>query len=70
MKKGILTPQKHWGPPLAPKGCVFRFFKDFLNFFLEFSETFEMSSKQSGEMVEGNSADRCTGKFPLMSMGG
>ena len=29
-----------------------------------------MSSKQSGEMVEGNSTDTCAGKFQLMSMGG
>ena len=26
MKKGILTPQKHWGPPLAPEGCAFKVF--------------------------------------------
>ena len=38
--------------------------------FLEFSEIFEMGSKQSWEMVEGNSADMCAGKFVLMSMGG
>ena len=69
MKKGILTPQKHWGPLWPPKGGVFKILKVFLNF-LEFSETFEMSSKQLGDMVEGNSADTCAGKFPLMSMGG
>ena len=28
-----------------------------------------MSSKQLGEMFEGDSADRCAGKFPLVSMG-
>ena len=70
MKKGILTPQKHWGPPLAPEVGIFRFLNFFLLNFLEFSETFEMSSKQSREMVEGNSADMCAGKFPLTSMGG
>ena len=58
MKKGILTPQKHWGPSLAPKGGIFKVKKN------------EMSSKQLGEMVEGNSADTCAGKFLLMSMGG
>ena len=28
-----------------------------------------MSSKQLGEMFEGDSADTCGGKFPLKSMG-
>ena len=66
MKKGILTAKKHWGPPLAPKGGIFYVFL----YFFKFSETLEMSSKQSGEMVEGNSADMCAGKFVLMSIGG
>ena len=29
-----------------------------------------MTSKGLGEMFEGDSADRCAGKFPLVSMGG
>ena len=29
-----------------------------------------MSSEGLGEMFEGDSADTCAGKFPLMSMGG
>ena len=29
-----------------------------------------MTSKGLGEMFEGNSADMCAGKFPLVSMGG
>ena len=28
-----------------------------------------MSSEGLGEMFEGDSADRCAGKFPLVSMG-
>ena len=66
MKRGILTPQKHWGPP---RGGVFSFKKKLLKF-LEFSKTFDMSYKQLGEMVDGNSADPRAKKFPLMSMGG
>ena len=37
----------------------------FFFIFLKFSETLDMSSKQLGEMYEGDSADTCTGKFPL-----
>ena len=29
-----------------------------------------MTSEGLGEMFEGDSADMCAGKFPLMSMGG
>ena len=29
-----------------------------------------MTSEGLGEMFEGDSADTCTGKFPLVSMGG
>ena len=29
-----------------------------------------MTSKGLGEMFEGDSADTCAGKFPLVSMGG
>ena len=29
-----------------------------------------MTSKVLGEMFEGDSADKCAGKFPLASMGG
>jgi hypothetical protein len=29
-----------------------------------------MTSEGLGEMFEGNSADMCAGKFPLVSMGG
>ena len=29
-----------------------------------------MTSQGLGEMFEGDSADTCAGKFPLMSMGG
>ena len=28
-----------------------------------------MTSERLGEMFEGDSADMCTGRFPLMSMG-
>ena len=38
--------------------------------FFIISETLDMSSKQLGEMFEGDSADMSGGKFPLMSMGG
>ena len=44
-----------------------------LKFFLktfEISETFDTSSKQLGEMFEGDFADTCCGKFSLMLMGG
>jgi hypothetical protein len=34
------------------------------------SETSDMNSKGLGEMLEGDSADMCAGKFPLVSMGG
>ena len=34
------------------------------------SETSDMTSDGLGEMFEGDSADTCAGKFPLMSMGG
>ena len=40
------------------------------DFFLKFSETLDMSSKQLVEMFEDDSADKCGGKIPLMSMGG
>ena len=30
----------------------------------------DMTSEGLGEMFEGDSADMCTGKFPLTSMGG
>jgi hypothetical protein len=36
----------------------------------EGSETLNMSSQQLGEMLEGNFADKCGGKFLFMSMGG
>ena len=29
-----------------------------------------MTSEGSGEILEGDSADTCAGKFPLVSMGG
>ena len=29
-----------------------------------------MTSEELGEMFEGDSADMCAGKFPLVSMGG
>ena len=32
------------------------------------SETLDMTSEGLGEMFEGDSADMCAGKFPLMSM--
>ena len=34
------------------------------------SETSYMTSEGLGEMFEGDSADTCAGKFPLVSMGG
>ena len=34
------------------------------------SEISDMTSEGLGEMFEGDSADMCAGKFPLMSMGG
>jgi hypothetical protein len=34
------------------------------------SKTSDMTSEGSGEVFEGNSADTCAGKFPLVSMGG
>ena len=34
------------------------------------SETSYMTSEGLGEMFEGDSADMCAGKFPLVSMGG
>ena len=37
---------------------------------LEISETLDMSSKQLGEMFEGDFADTCARKFPLMLMWG
>ena len=42
---------------------------DFQNLSLD-SETLGMTSEGLGEMFEGDSADMCTGKFPLMLMGG
>ena len=33
------------------------------------SETSDLTSKGLGEMFEGDSADMCAGKFPLVSMG-
>ena len=33
------------------------------------SETSDMTSEGLGEMFEGDSADMCAGKFPLVSMG-
>ena len=33
------------------------------------SETLDMTSEGLGEMFEGDSADTCTGKFPLTSLG-
>jgi hypothetical protein len=32
--------------------------------------TLDMASEGLGEIFEGDSADTCTGKFPLMLMGG
>ena len=34
------------------------------------SETLDMTSERLGEMFKGDSADRCGGKFPLVSMVG
>jgi hypothetical protein len=34
------------------------------------SETSDMISERLGKMFKGDSADRCAGKFPLVSMGG
>ena len=49
----------------------------FLKFFFENlkscprgSETLDMTSEGLGEMFEGDSADTCAEKFPLISMGG
>ena len=42
----------------------------FRNFLYQIFEISETSSKQLGKMFEGDSADMCGGKFPLMSMGG
>ena len=36
----------------------------------EGSEISDMTSEGLGEMFEGDSADMCAGKFPLVSMGG
>ena len=52
---------------MAPKEGIFLGFFSFFLKFLKFSETLDMSSKQMGEMYEGDSADTRAGKFPLMS---
>ena len=48
------------GNPLWPsEGAFFRFLKFFVVVIFEISETLDMSSKQLGEMFEGDSADTC-----------
>ena len=75
----LLTKKNRWiptqkinrGPPLPPalsyiwgvKGGIFK--KLSLG-----SETSDMTSEGLGEMFEGDSADMCAGKFPLVSVGG
>jgi hypothetical protein len=72
-KKNSEKKIKFGPPPPGPLGGVFRFFQFFLgkfqNLFLG-SETLDMTSEGLGEMFEGDSADTCAGKFPLVSMGG
>ena len=51
----ILTPTKIRGPPLPPH--------------YEASETSDMTSEGLGDMFEGDSADACANKIPLMPMG-
>ena len=65
-KKGYINTPKI----LAPKGAFLRFFLIFFLKFLKYCETLEISAKELGEMFEGDPADMCTGKFPLVSMGG
>ena len=51
---------------MNPSG-VYKVLKVFC--FFKISETLDISSKQLGEMFEGDSADTNAGNFPFMSMG-
>ena len=72
MKKGDINPQKMLTHP-GPRGAFLRFFQVCFGKFQKLyqgSDTLDISSYWLGEMFEGDSADTCTNKFPLMSMGG
>ena len=55
----IPTKKKVQGTPLPPALCDFWAEKGGI-----------LTSEWLGEVFEGDSADMCTGKFPLVSMGG
>jgi hypothetical protein len=68
-KRRYWPPKKFGDPPLAPCGGIFIFFWTFQK--LSFgSETLDITCEGLREMFEGDSADTCVGKFPLVSMGG
>ena len=67
----IPHPKNNWGRPLSPALCYN--WADKGGYFQNLSygsETSDMTSEGFGEMLEGDSADMCGRKFPLMSMGG
>ena len=58
------------GPPYLPHYAISGRKKGVFSKFVQGFETLVMTSEGLGEMFEGDSADMCSGKFPLVSMGG
>jgi hypothetical protein len=60
-----------WGTPPTPRTMRFLGGKGlYFEKLSKGSKTSDMTSEGLGEVFEGDSADMCAGKFPLVSMGG
>jgi hypothetical protein len=67
----IPYPNKNLGAPLPPALCYNWVDKGGSFQKLSYgSETSDMTYEGLGEMFEGDSADKCSGRFPLVSMWG
>ena len=65
------NPKQNSGTPPTPRTIIYLVGQG--GYFQKLSygsETSDMTSEGLGEMFEGDSADMCGGKFPLMLMGG
>ena len=65
----IQTPQQNWGPSLPLHYDTFGQTGGYYQKLSYDSETLDTTSEGLGEMFEGNSADTCAGKIPLVPRG-
>ena len=59
---------RHGGPPPRHYAIFGQTKGEYLQKLSKGSKTLHMTSESSGEMFEGYFADKCAGKFPLVSM--